>query len=510
MYCRLSRFEHPIIAIHLSMASSRLAPKGGYRQRLAKQCESSKAAEEPSQLATYLITKWSWGLLPAVQVQEICMAAVRDGTKHPEVIALSTLGSPGQSRNHCHRDLVGMLKPPALAGATSTFKLPLASGNHHREIDQEFCLPHAMFAAMYENRPEYFSICMGSEASCASFWQGMEAHPHSQGHVIQNRKSFQRLGVPISLHGDGVPVAGVGKTWSKSCDVFSWSSLLARGMNTLGCNFFIFSIFAQSICSGNLHDTYATFWKILCWSLRWLWLGLWPDVDPWGNKYRKGSTEWRKAKKPLANGYFGCLWLIKGDLDWYGKIMRLPQYNSLSPCAFCPANTTTMPWTDWRKSEALWTKHIWTNCTWREQFPNCHPIFKVSGAGILSLAADLMHIKHLGTDQYFLGSVLHMLVYSMMPGTPAANLDEVWTLCADFFFETSGGIPLCKHEAEHVREHSAPPRRLPETQRQSCRDEVFGASTASRLAYENAGRRQNPQASGACLAMLQKHRCNLG
>ena len=148
MYCSLSRFEHPIIAIHLSMASSRLAPKGGYRQRLAKQCESSKAAEEPSQLATYLITKWSWGLLPAVQVQEICTAAVRDGTKHPEVIALSTLGSSGQSRNHCHRDLVGMLKPPALAGATSTFKLPLASGNHHREIDQEFCLPHAMFAAM--------------------------------------------------------------------------------------------------------------------------------------------------------------------------------------------------------------------------------------------------------------------------------------------------------------------------------------------------------------------------
>ena len=137
-YCSISRFEHPTIAIHLSMASSRLAPKGGYRQRLAKQCETPTAAEEPSQLATYLITKWSWGLLPAVQVQEICMAAVRDGTKHPEVVALSTLGSSGKSRNHCHRDLVGMLKPPALAGATSTFKLPLASGNHHREIDQEF------------------------------------------------------------------------------------------------------------------------------------------------------------------------------------------------------------------------------------------------------------------------------------------------------------------------------------------------------------------------------------
>ena len=91
------------------------------------------------------------------------MAAVRDGTKHPEVMQLCTLGSAGQSKNHCHRDLVNMLKPPALVAATSIFRLPLAAGSHHLELDQHFCLPHAMFAAMHENRPEYFSTCMGNE-----------------------------------------------------------------------------------------------------------------------------------------------------------------------------------------------------------------------------------------------------------------------------------------------------------------------------------------------------------
>ena len=415
------------------MDNPRLCPKGGYKQRLAKQAasESANASEEPSNLVTYLIQKWSWGLLPAVQVQEICMAAVRDGTTHPELKRLSTLGSNGKFKNHCHRDLVKMLRPPDLSLATSKFKLPMAVGRHSMQLDQHFCLPHAMFAAMYENHPEYFGICMGTETSCASFWKDMASHPHFREHPIHDRHDFQKHGVPISLHGDGVPVAGVGKSWSKSCDVYSWSSLLARGMNTLGCNLFIFSIFAPLICTGNLHDTYATFWRILCWSLHWL--GLWPDVDPWGNKYRKGSAEWKKAKKPLASGFFGALWVIKGDLDWCGKILKLPQYNSLSPCAFCPCNTTTMPWTDWRKDAALWVRNIWDNRLWAAAFPDCHPLFKLEGVGILALGADLMHIKHLGTDQYFLGSVLHLLVYSMMPGIAAANLEEVWRLCLEFF-----------------------------------------------------------------------------
>ena len=211
---------------------------GGYKQRLAKQAasESANASEEPSNLVTYLIQKWSWGLLPAVQVQEICMAAVRDGTTHPELKRLSTLGSNGKFKNHCHRDLVKMLRPPDLSLATSKFKLPMAVGRHSMQLDQHFCLPHAMFAAMYENHPEYFGICMGTETSCASFWKDMASHPHFREHPIHDRHDFQKHGVPISLHGDGVPVAGVGKSWSKSCDVYSWSSLLARGMNTLGCN----------------------------------------------------------------------------------------------------------------------------------------------------------------------------------------------------------------------------------------------------------------------------------
>ena len=105
----------------------------------------------------------------------------------------------------------------------------------------------------------------------------------------------------------------------------------------------------------------------------------------------------------------------------------------LGVIASCPCNTTTMPWTDSRKDAALWVRNIWDNRLWAAAFPDCHPLFKLEGVGILALGADLMHIKHLGTDQYFLGSVLHLLVYSMMPGIAAANLEEVWRLCLEFF-----------------------------------------------------------------------------
>ena len=61
----------------------------------------------------------------------------------------------------------------------------------------------------------------------------------------------------------------------------------------------------------------AVVWKVLIWSLKWLWLGLWPDEDPWGMKYLDpDSLEFKRKLTPLADGHFGVLWGMKGDLDF--------------------------------------------------------------------------------------------------------------------------------------------------------------------------------------------------
>ena len=48
------------------------------------------------------------------------------------------------------------------------------------------------------------------------------------------------------------------------------------------------------------------------------------------------------------------------------------------------------------------------------------------------MAADWLRTKHLGTDQYFFGSVLHLLIYRILPNTPEDNLTEIWALCKQY------------------------------------------------------------------------------
>ena len=38
--------------------------------------------------------------------------------------------------------------------------------------------------------------------------------------------------VPLNFHGDGTPSQGVGKSWSRQCDFYSWSSVLAWSSRT--------------------------------------------------------------------------------------------------------------------------------------------------------------------------------------------------------------------------------------------------------------------------------------
>ena len=46
--------------------------------------------------------------------------------------------------------------------------------------------------------------------------------------------------IPFAIHGDGTPIQGIGKAWSKMVDVWSWQSLLCRSStNLLECFSFV-------------------------------------------------------------------------------------------------------------------------------------------------------------------------------------------------------------------------------------------------------------------------------
>eukprot|EP00969_Alexandrium_andersonii_P176935 7823447-Alexandrium_andersonii.AAC.1 len=62
---------------------------------------------------------------------------------------------------------------------------------------------------------------------------------------------------------------------------------------------------------------------------------------------------------------------------------------------------------------------------WRATHENCHALFKLPFISIHNMAYDLMHCKHMGTDAYYLGSVLFLLCYEVMPKSPTDNLADV-------------------------------------------------------------------------------------
>ena len=77
--------------------------------------------------------------------------------------------------------------------------------------------------------------------------------------------------IPIMIHGDGTPTSGIGKSWGKSADFISWSSMLA------------FSTFSELVrylvvaMQAHLRNdkTLNRFFKKLHWSLHWLRLARW-------------------------------------------------------------------------------------------------------------------------------------------------------------------------------------------------------------------------------------------
>ena len=66
-------------------------------------------------------------------------------------------------------------------------------------------------------------------ATLSMFWAAMQHHPQLAGHPLLQRDEYEKLAAPLGIHGDGVPVIGIGKGWTRMMTMFSWSSLLAKG-----------------------------------------------------------------------------------------------------------------------------------------------------------------------------------------------------------------------------------------------------------------------------------------
>ena len=213
--------------------------------------------------------------------------------------------------------------------------------------------PHELFAWLYENHQQAFlqNILGGTPDNVKKFWQNMPSRPG-----LEQRSGWRDKCIPIALHGDGVAVSNVRGKATKQADCISWSSILSRGQTRL-TTFLVWFCFAHLAKKNGPLPTWPRFWSKLCQSLQILWSGIWPPQTMNGQKEPR-------AGQPLAGGFFGLVYINKGDLEWVSGHFNLNHPSSRFPCCLCKCSNlpeeTVMPWTDVNSSPG-WEASCWTD-----------------------------------------------------------------------------------------------------------------------------------------------------
>lgn len=124
-----------------------------------------------------------------------------------------------------------------------------------------------------------------------------------------------------------------------------------------------------------------------------------------------------------------------GDLDYMAGVLGLPRWSSgQGPCALCQCTANgPLSYTNFQPT-APWIATCWSPAAWLAWPLRCtNPLFDLPGVTALTVALDYMHTKYLGSDQYMFASVLVLLVYYILPGSPQENLDECWNFIQEFY-----------------------------------------------------------------------------
>ena len=211
-------------------------------------------------------------------------------------------------------------------------------------------------------------------------------------------------------------------------------------------------------------DTMDQAWRIIVWSLWFMYLGVWPTHDHLGQRIVDAASA-AIAGTELANGYFCAPWLIKGDLDWFAKHLRLKSYSANQPCDFCPVDKDAERalWPTSFHPTAPWKRRLLSARDWREQCAargaQLHPLFNMPFLSQLNVEPDELHVLYLGVVPYLLGSVLWLLVYRLAPPGQAAQsrMEAIWHQVTAHYHENQTSCQLSNltlsmwHDPAHPR-----------------------------------------------------------
>ena len=102
------------------------------------------------------------------------------------------------------------------------------------------------------------------------------------------------------------------------------------------------------------------------------------------------------------------------------------------PCGLCKATFKgVMSWMDNRPT-AKWISGGSTTANWREHWNTSCALFRIPGISAWSVSMDYMRCMFLGWLQCLCGFIMYMLVYTLMPDEPLADLHEIGEFIKQF------------------------------------------------------------------------------
>ena len=213
------------------------------------------------------LQKWSWGKMSAIDVQKEALNNHSDYQRMLNRIPLSEdhmpssmqqlaqLGTWGAHPGNVNRELKHWLGEPTMPKAKMVtvplaIQKPKTGEPMTKDVQFPILLPHEMISHVYHNHPTLFSSLYIGESNeqdtpykLDEFWTTVEARqdPRLLDHPMKSTLGWKRTYVPLSLHGDAIPVTKIGKAGSKSMDVYSTSGLLGVG-TTRALNLYTFGL----------------------------------------------------------------------------------------------------------------------------------------------------------------------------------------------------------------------------------------------------------------------------
>ena len=176
------------------------------------------------------------------------------------------------------------------------------------------------------------------------------------------------------------------------------------------------------------------------WSLYYAFLCIWPYTDHIGRVYDPKTPEGQEAGHDLASGFCLVVFAFKGDLDHLTKAWGLRSYGSQFPCQWCPCGrkqVAPLMKLNYFGSDAEWKDKFYSVSEWRNVYTSFFYIFEMQFITHHNIQPDELHVMHLGTSMYMLGSVLSMLVTMILDDSIETNMEHVWDMISDYYIKNS-------------------------------------------------------------------------